>query len=118
MTDMVLVPRGALNAMLGYIEVASDAIELGHVGAKCFGDLKAAMLSAAPPASVGREEIALIILGPRNPLPETSPFSLADLRQVRWDAVSRADQSDALWAADAILAALGMPLPTPPEREG
>jgi len=40
--------------MLGYIEVTSNAIELGHVGAKCFGDLKAAMLSAALPASVGR----------------------------------------------------------------
>jgi hypothetical protein len=54
---MVLVPRGALNAMLGYIEVTSNAIELGHVGAKCFGDLKAAMLSAALPASVGWQPI-------------------------------------------------------------
>lgn len=50
-----------------------------------------------------RDQIARCIIGPRKPVPETSRFTLDELRQVRWDAASEAERKDALWAADAIL---------------
>lgn len=50
------------------------------------------------------EAVARCIIGPRNPVPETSPFTLAELRQVAWDRASEAERRDALWAAKSILA--------------
>ncbi len=53
-----------------------------------------------------REKVARCIVGPRNPVPDNSKFTLDQPRQVKWGAASESEKSDALWAADAILTAL------------
>lgn len=52
---------------------------------------------------ITKEQIARCIIGPREPVPETSKFTLEQLRDVRWDYATKAERGNALWAAEAIL---------------
>lgn len=67
---------------------------------------------ASPPPSLAeigqgtRERIARCIIGPRNPVPAESRYTLTELRENRWWSVTAGERSDAFWAADAILATL------------
>lgn len=49
------------------------------------------------------EQVARVIIGPREPLPEGSQYSLEALRATRWYNAENAMRQDALWAARAIL---------------
>ncbi len=64
------------------------------------------MTAPMPETMSPREKVAKCIIGPRNPVPDSSKFTLYQLRQVKWNAASESEKSDALWAADAILTAL------------
>ena len=49
------------------------------------------------------EQVARVIIGPREPVPEGSQYSLETLRVIRWDHAENSLRNDALWAARAIL---------------
>ncbi|WP_420140185.1 hypothetical protein [Sphingomonas sp.] len=69
-------------------------------------DVLAAIEEASLPshaAKPDRGEIARCIIGPRNAVPDSSKFTLEELRDVRWKQASEAERKDALWAADAII---------------
>lgn len=98
MTDMVLVPRIATDAMMDAMFDTARQRERHMDGGVGYVQLRAAWeaaLSAAPPASVGRQEARAKV-----------ELALVAYRR-------RMTTLDA--AADAILAALA---PTPPEGEG
>jgi hypothetical protein len=59
-------------------------------------------MTPAPPDVLAELSIAQAIIGPRNPVPETSPRSLQELRVIRWGMATEAERKDALWAARAI----------------
>lgn len=49
------------------------------------------------------EQVARVIIGPREPVPEGSQYSTETLRVIRWDQAENSLRNDALWAARAIL---------------
>jgi len=55
------------------------------------------------------ERIARAIIGPREQVPAGSPYTLEQLREVRWNQTTRHKRDDALWAAKAVLRELREP---------
>lgn len=58
-----------------------------------------------PPAELV-EIAARFILGPREPVPPSAKYTLAELQQVYWDQSSGQERKEALWATRAVLAAV------------
>lgn len=54
-------------------------------------------------AGLDREAVARCIIGPRRPVPVTSPYTLEELRDEMWERARADDKADALNAAEAIL---------------
>lgn len=51
------------------------------------------------------EDIAMVLAGPHNPVPEGSKFTLAQLREVRWNNhLSKSERGQYLQSARALLA--------------
>lgn len=53
-----------------------------------------------------REAMARAIIGPHNPVPENSPYTLEHLREVRWRQSTEAERKRAIWRATAALTAI------------
>lgn len=66
--------------------------------------LRALALQSPPAAKVDREAIARVVIGPRNAVPDGSPYTLRHLQDVRWGMATSSERKEALWIADAILA--------------
>lgn len=67
--------------------------------------VRQALVHAAlqPHALPDREAVAKVVIGPRNPVPTNSVFSLEHLQEHRWISAREHERAEALWIADAIL---------------
>lgn len=50
-----------------------------------------------------REAIARIIIGPRQPVPDGTTYTLRELQDLRWQHSTTQERNGALWIADCIL---------------